>query len=79
LSPWAAPVLVAGFWILAASLLGPWGGLLLSLALGSALLWAVFVASRFGGLTGDALGSSVEIGELATLIAAAALTHLRVL
>lgn len=79
LSPWAAPVFVAGLWILAASLLGPWGGLLLSLALASALLWAVFVASRFGGLTGDALGSSVEIGELATLLAAAALIHLRVL
>lgn len=79
LSPWAAPVSVAGLWILAAALLGPWGGLLLSLALASALLWAVFVASRLGGLTGDALGSSVEIGELATLVAAAALIHLRVI
>jgi len=79
LSPWAAPVSVAGLWILAASLLGPWGGLLLSLALASALLWAVFVASRLGGLTGDALGSSVEIGELATLVSAAALIHLRVI
>ncbi|MDO8476887.1 MAG: adenosylcobinamide-GDP ribazoletransferase [Candidatus Rokubacteria bacterium] len=79
LSPWAGPVSVAGFWILAAALLGPWGGLLLSLALATVLLWAVFVASRLGGLTGDALGSSVEIGELATLVAAAALIHLRVL
>jgi adenosylcobinamide-GDP ribazoletransferase len=79
LSRWAAPVSVAGLWILAAALLGPWGGLLLSLALAIVLLWAVFVASRLGGLTGDALGSSVEIGELATLVAAAALIHLRVL
>jgi adenosylcobinamide-GDP ribazoletransferase len=79
LSPWAAPVSVAGLWILAAALLGPWSGLLLSLAFASVLLWAVFVASRFGGLTGDALGSSIEIGELATLVAAAALIHLRVL
>lgn len=79
LSRWAAPVSVAGLWILAAALLGPWGGLLLSLALASVLLWAVFVASRLGGLTGDALGSSVEIGELATLVAAAALVHLRVI
>jgi adenosylcobinamide-GDP ribazoletransferase len=78
-SPWAAPVAVSGLWILAAVLLGPWGGLLLSLALASALLWAVFLASRLAGLTGDALGSSVEIGELATLVAAAALIHLRVL
>lgn len=79
LSPWAAPVSVAGLWILAAALLGPWGGLLLSLALASVLLWAVFVASRLGGLTGDALGSSVEVGELATLVAAASLIHLRVI
>jgi adenosylcobinamide-GDP ribazoletransferase len=79
LSPWAAPVSVSGLWILAASLLGLWGGLLLSFALASVLLWAVFLASRLGGLTGDALGSSVEVGELATLVAAAALIHLRVL
>jgi len=79
LSPWAAPVSVAGLWILAAALLGPWGGLLLSLAFASVLLWAVFVASRLGGLTGDALGSSVEVAELATLVAAAALIHLRVI
>jgi adenosylcobinamide-GDP ribazoletransferase len=79
LSPWAAPVCVAGIWILATLLLGSWGGLVLSLALGSVLLWAVWLASRFGGITGDALGSSVELGELATLVAAAALMHLRVL
>ena len=79
LSPWAAPVSIAGLWILSAALLGLWGGLLLSLALAAVLLWAVFLASRLGGLTGDALGSSVELGELATLIAAAALVHLRVL
>jgi cobalamin synthase len=51
----------------------------LSLALASVLLWAVFVASRLGGLTGDALGSSVEVGELATVVAAASLIHLRVI
>ena len=79
LSPWAAPVSVAGLWVLAAALLGPWGGLLLSLALATVLLWAVFLVSRLGGLTGDALGSSVELAELAMLVAAAALVHLRVL
>jgi len=79
LTPWAAPVCVAGLWILAAALLGQWGGLLLSLALVSVLLWAVWLASRLGGMTGDALGSSVELGELSTLVAAAALMHLRVL
>ena len=79
LSPRAAPVSIAGLWILAALLFGPWGGLLLSLALASVLLWAVFLASRFGGLTGDVLGSSVELGELATLVTVVALIHLRVL
>jgi len=79
LSPWAAPVSVAGLWALAAALLGPWGGLLVSLTLATVLLWAAFVASRLGGLTGDVLGSSVEVGELAVLVAGAALIHLRVM
>lgn len=79
LSPWATPLHVAGLWVLATALLGPWGSLLLTLALASVLLWAVFLASRLGGLTGDALGSSVELGELATLTAAAGLIHLHVL
>ena len=78
LSMWATPVYVAGLWVLAAFTLGPWGGLLVSCALGSALLWAVWVVSRVGGLTGDALGASVEIAEMATLVSAVALirTHL---
>jgi adenosylcobinamide-GDP ribazoletransferase len=75
LSPWATPVHVAGLWILAATLLGPWSGLLLSLALAPVLLWAVFLVSRLGGLTGDTLGGSVEIGEMATLTAAVVLMH----
>ena len=52
---------------------------LVKLALASVLLWAAWLASRFGGVTGDVLGSSVERGELATLVAVAALMHLRVL
>jgi cobalamin synthase len=32
-----------------------------------------------GGLTGDVLGGSVEIGELATLSAAASLIHLQLI
>jgi adenosylcobinamide-GDP ribazoletransferase len=79
LSPWAAPVWVAGLWMLTAALLGPWGGLLLSVALLSVLLWATWLARRLGGMTGDALGSSVELGELSTLVAAAALMHLRII
>ena len=65
--------------VLAGWLLGPWSALLLSLSLGAVLLWAVFFASRLGGLTGDVLGSSVEIAELATLVAAAALMHIRLI
>jgi adenosylcobinamide-GDP ribazoletransferase len=79
LSPWATPVQVGGLWILAATLFGSWSGLLLSLALVPVLLWAVFMVSRLGGLTGDALGASVEIGEMATLTAAVALMRLQLI
>jgi len=79
LSRWAAPAYLVCLWALAGWLLGPWSALLLSLSLGAVLLWAVFLASRLGGLTGDVLGSSVEIAELATLVAAAALMHLRLI
>jgi len=79
LSRWAAPAHLVWLWALAGCCLGPWSALLLSLSLGAVLLWAVFLASRLGGLTGDAFGSSVEIAELATLVAAAALMHLRVI
>jgi len=78
-SRWAAPAYLACLWALAGWLLGPWSALLLSLSLGAVLLWAVFFTSRLGGLTGDVLGSSVEIAELATLVAAAALMHLRLI
>src|SRR5207245_2087728 len=71
LSRWAAPAYLACLWALAGWLLGPWSALLLSLSLGAVLLWAVFFASRLGGLTGDVLGSSVEIAELAPPAAAA--------
>jgi adenosylcobinamide-GDP ribazoletransferase len=79
LSPWATPVHVAGLWILSAQILGPWGGLLVSLALASALLWALLIVSRVGGLTGDALGGAVEIAEMAALTAAAALIHVQMI
>ena len=79
LSPWATPLHLAALWALSAFLLGAWGGLLLSISLASALLWAVFMVSRMGGLTGDVLGGSVEIGELATLSAAASLIHLQLI
>jgi cobalamin synthase len=37
--------------------------------LGSAVATARFVAGRLGGVTGDVLGASVEVAELATLLA----------
>ena len=65
--------------MLSATTLGSWGGLVLSLALAFVLLWAVFLVSRVGGVTGDALGGAVEIGEMATLIAAAAFIHVHLI
>jgi cobalamin synthase len=38
-------------------------------------LWSAFLARRLGGLTGDALGAGVELGELSVLVAGAGLAH----
>jgi len=36
-----------------------------------------FLASRFGGVTGDVLGAGVELSELAVLLTVSAWTHAR--
>lgn len=76
LSGWAGPVHLLWIGALAVWLFGAWGPAPVAAAAATALVWAAFLASRLGGLTGDALGSAVEIGELAALIAGASLVHL---
>ncbi len=54
------------------------GGLIMwFVALFAAVVWSAFLVRRFGGLTGDVLGSGVEISELACLLTAASVSHLR--
>ncbi len=75
LSGWAGPAHLVGVLALGAWLLGPWGPAITLGALLAVFLWSAFLAWRFGGLTGDALGSGVELGELAILLAGASLAH----
>lgn len=75
LSGWSGPVHLVWTAGLALLLLGPWGALVLATALGSVLVWSAFLACRLGGLTGDALGSGIELAELGVLLATAALAH----
>jgi len=74
-STWAGPVNLIAALVLAAWLLGVWGPVATLASLLTVFAWSAFLASRFGGLTGDALGSGVEIGELAVLLIGAALAH----
>ena len=74
-SGWAGPAHLVGVLALGAWLLGPWGPAITLGALLAVFLWSAFLAWRFGGLTGDALGSGVELGELAILLAGASLAH----
>jgi len=74
-SGWAGPVHLIGVLALGAWLLGPWGPAITLGALLAVFLWSAFLAWRLGGLTGDALGSGVELGELAILLAGASLAH----
>jgi adenosylcobinamide-GDP ribazoletransferase len=73
MSRWAGPahlVLVAA---LSAWLLGPWGLVLTLGALLAVFLWSAFLVRRLGGLTGDVLGSGVELAELVVLLGGASL------
>lgn len=64
---------------LAAWLLGIWGPLTIAAAGLAVSLWSRVFARRLGGLTGDVLGSGVEVGELAVLLAGASLGHGRLI
>jgi adenosylcobinamide-GDP ribazoletransferase len=79
LSGWAGPVNLVGTLALGSWLFGPYG---VAMALGSLLVafaWSAFLARRLGGLTGDVLGSGVELCELAVLIGASSLAQLRLI
>lgn len=75
-SRWAGPVHLVGVAALAGWLLGPWGVLIAVGGLAGVWIATAFLSWRFGGLTGDALGAGVELGELAILLAGASLAHL---
>ncbi len=76
LSRWAGPPMFLAALALATWLVGPWGPAVIAAALLAVLAWSAFVARRLGGLTGDVLGSGVELGELGALLAASSLAHL---
>jgi adenosylcobinamide-GDP ribazoletransferase len=69
----AGPVNLLGALGLAVWLFGAWGAALVAGPLLAMALWTRFVAARLGGLTGDVLGSTVELAELAVLVMAVAL------
>ena len=52
------------------------GGVAFGIAAVAAVGMGSFLSSRIGGLTGDAFGAAVEVGELAVLLVAVSWTHL---
>ncbi len=75
LSPWAGLVHLVAVAAFSAWLLGPWGPIMTLASLLAVFLWSVFLVGRFGGLTGDVLGSTIELGELAIVLEGAALAR----
>ena len=75
LSPWAGLVHLAAVAVLSAWLLGPLGPAMLLASLLIVLLWTAFLSERFGGITGDVLGSVIELSELAMLLQGASLAR----
>src|SRR5262245_59900164 len=68
LSPWAGLAHLAAVAVLSAWLLGPLGPAMMLASLLVVLLWTAFLAGRFGGMTGEVLGSVIELSELAILL-----------
>ena len=68
---WAVAVALLAAVVVAMAALGVEGLVALAVALGTALLAARFVVARVGGITGDVLGASVELAELAVLLTVA--------
>jgi adenosylcobinamide-GDP ribazoletransferase len=75
ISGWVGPAYLVAIAALAAWLLGAWGVIMTLVALAAVFFWSVFLAWRLGGLTGDALGSGVELAELAVLLTSVSLIH----
>jgi len=75
-SAWAGPVHLGAALVLAWALLGAWGVLLVVAAAGAAAVAAGLLSLRLGGVTGDVLGASVELTELALLLLAVPLGRL---
>ena len=75
LSRWAGVAHAVAACTLAVGVLGAWGAALVVAAWAAALLAAALLARRLGGVTGDVLGASVELAELATLLGVAAAAH----
>jgi adenosylcobinamide-GDP ribazoletransferase len=70
-----APVALAIALVVALLALGPLGPVALVVALVGGLALARFLARRLSGITGDVLGASVEVAELAVLLTASAWSH----
>ncbi len=75
MSSWAGPAYLVALAVFAAWVLGAWGVIMTLAALAPAFLWSSFLTWRLGWLTGDALCASVELSELALLLAAASIVH----
>jgi len=73
ISRWAGPVHLVVVSAASTWLLGRWGPVVTLGSLLGVSIWSAWVARRLGGLTGDVLGSGVELAELAVLLAGASL------
>jgi adenosylcobinamide-GDP ribazoletransferase len=71
----AGPVWLAVLLVLAWLLLGPTGAALAAGALVAGAAGVIVFARRLGGLTGDVLGTGVELSELGVLVLGAACAH----
>jgi len=71
----AGPVLFVGVAGLAMWELGVWGALIMVDGMAMSALASGALARRFGGVTGDVLGASVELCELGVLLGGACLVH----
>ncbi len=72
----AVPIALSVALVVAIVALRALGVVVLTVSVGSALLFARFFAARVSGITGDVLGAAIEIAELAGLLTVSAWTHL---